>query len=155
MKNRFVVGAALFAALILLGAMTSACATTNEAGSAAETAVNTDAADTQSAPTETKAKPKPKETSGQRNARESAESYLDTAAFSRKSLIQQLKYEGYSKKDAEYAVDAIKVDWNKQAAKSAASYLETSSFSRSALIDQLEYEGFTHSQAVYGVKRAY
>ena len=154
MKNRFVVGAALFAALILLGAMTSACATTNEAGSAAETTV-TEATDTQSATTKTKAKPKPKQTSGQRNARESAESYLETAAFSRKSLIQQLKFEGYSKKDAEYAVDAIKVDWNKQAAKSAASYLETSSFSRSALIDQLEYEGFTHEQAVYGVKKAY
>ena len=79
-----------------------------------------------------------------------------TAALGRaKSLIQQLKYEGYSKKDAEYAVDAIKVNWKQQAVKSAKSYLETSSFSRSSRIEQLEYEGFTHEQAIYGVKKAY
>jgi len=47
------------------------------------------------------------ETSEQQNARESAESYVQTGAFSRKSLIGQLKFEGYSRADAEYAVDAI------------------------------------------------
>jgi hypothetical protein len=53
-----------------------------------------------------------------------------------------LKYEGYSTKDATYAVDAISVDWNQQAAKSPKDYLEFSSFSRSGLIEQLKYEGF-------------
>ena len=95
----------------------------------------------------------PVETVSQENARESAESYLDFSAFSRSGLIDQLKYEGFSKKDAAYAVDAISPDWNKQAVKSAKEYLDYSSFSRSGLIDQLEYEGFTHAQAVYGVSK--
>ena len=38
----------------------------------------------------------PAETAGQENARESAEGYLDYSAFSRKGLIDQLEYEGYS-----------------------------------------------------------
>ena len=36
-----------------------------------------------------------KETSEQQNARETAESYLQTGAFSRKSLIEQLKFEAF------------------------------------------------------------
>jgi colicin import membrane protein len=95
-----------------------------------------------------------RETPAQANARRSAESYLETASFSRKGLIGQLEYEGFSNADATYAVDAIKPDWNEQAAKSAKSYLETSGFSRSGLIDQLMYEGFTEQQAVYGVNKA-
>jgi hypothetical protein len=87
----------------------------------------------------------------QSNARRSAESYLDFAAFSRSGLIDQLAYEGFSRADAEWAVDNLNPDWNQQAAKSAASYLEFSAFSRSGLIDQLLYEGFTQSQAEYGV----
>jgi hypothetical protein len=71
-------------------------------------------------------------------------------SFSRKSLIEQLEYEGFSTKDATYAVDAISPNWNEQAAKSAQSYLETMGFSRSGLIDQLKYEGFNEAQATYG-----
>lgn len=97
----------------------------------------------------------PSESSGQENARESAESYLSTQAFSRSGLIHQLKYEGYSTADATYAVDAITVDWNEQAALSARSYLDTQSFSRAGLQHQLEYEGFTPAQAAYGVSVAY
>ena len=92
-----------------------------------------------------------KETAGQRNARRSAESYLDVSAFSRSGLIKQLEFEGFSMDDATYAVDVVEVDWNEQAAKSAASYLDVSSFSRSGLIKQLEFEGFTREQAEYGV----
>ena len=93
----------------------------------------------------------PSETVSQSNAVESALSYIDYSAFSRKGLIDQLKFEGYSTADATYAVDAIDVDWNEQAAKSAENYLEYSSFSRQGLIDQLVFEGFTQSQAEYGV----
>ena len=93
----------------------------------------------------------PKESVSQENARESAESYLDMSAFSRVGLIKQLKFEGFSQKDAEYGVDAQKADWNKQAAASAESYLEMSSFSRQGLIDQLMFEGFTRPQAEHGV----
>ena len=95
----------------------------------------------------------PAETAGQENARESAEDYLDTSAFSRKGLIDQLEYEGYSTKDATYAVDAVSPNWNEQAAKAAKDYLDSSSFSRSGLIEQLEYEGYTKQQAVYGVNQ--
>lgn len=93
----------------------------------------------------------PTETVSQANAVESALSYIEYSAFSRKGLIDQLKFEDFSTADATYAVDAIDVDWNEQAAKSAASYLEYSSFSRQGLIDQLIFEGFTKSQAEYGV----
>jgi colicin import membrane protein len=95
----------------------------------------------------------PGETVAQENARRSAESYLDTSAFSRIGLIKQLKFEGYSTSDATYAVDAVSPNWNQQAAKSAENYLDTSSFSRSGLIQQLEFEGYTEQQAVYGVNK--
>ena len=93
------------------------------------------------------------ETAGQQNARESAKSYLATGAFSREGLIQQLTFEGYAKKDAVYAVNAIKPNWNQQAAKAARSYLDTSSFSRTGLIEQLMFEGYTRAQAEYGVDK--
>lgn len=95
----------------------------------------------------------PNETAAQENARESAENYLDTSPFSRSGLIKQLKFEGYSKKDAAYGVDAQNADWKKQAAASAENYLDMSSFSRSGLIEQLMFEGFTREQAEYGVKK--
>jgi hypothetical protein len=101
------------------------------------------------------------ETSGQSNARESAEQYLQTGAFSRAGLIKQLSSqygEGYSKADAIYAANHIDVNWNEEAAKAAKSYLDTSAFSRAGLIQQLESaygDGFTHAQAVYGVNAAY
>jgi hypothetical protein len=96
----------------------------------------------------------PKLTASQQNAVETAESYIESGAFSKKGLIDQLKYEKYSTADATFAVEHINVDWNEQAAKSAASYLESSSFSKEGLVDQLKYEGFTESQARYGVRAA-
>lgn len=98
----------------------------------------------------------PKLTVGQAQALGSAESYLDSAAFSRKGLIRQLTtFEGYSVADATYAVDHVKVNWNDQAAKSARSYLEFTHFSRAGLIRQLEtFDKYTHRQAVYGVSKA-
>ena len=73
-------------------------------------------------------------------------------AFSRKGLIKQLKFEGYSETAATTAVDSIQVDWNEQAAKCAANYIEFMSFSRKGLINQLKFEGFTTEQAEYGAK---
>lgn len=90
-------------------------------------------------------------TIGEKNALRSAKAYLNVAAFSRSGLIDQLKYEGYSQSEAEYAVTYCGADWYAQAAKSAEAYLELMAFSRNGLIDQLEYEGFTYEQAVYGV----
>lgn len=89
----------------------------------------------------------------QANAGRSAQSYLDSSYFSRKGLISQLKFEGYSTKAATAAVDSMHINWNGQAEGSAKNYLETQSFSKKGLIAQLEYEGFTHSQAVHGVSK--
>ena len=95
--------------------------------------------------------PAPVASVSQKNARRSAESYLEFSNFSRSGLIHQLKFEGFSEPDATSAVDSLNVDWNEQAAKSAADYLEMSSFSHSGLVHQLEFEGFTPQQAEYGV----
>lgn len=113
----------------------------------------------------TTATPKPTKiapamTASQEQAIGAAEDYLAFSAFSRKGLIEQLSSEygsGFSKADATFAVDHIKVNWNEQAAKAAKNYLETSHFSRAGLIQQLESEygsQFTHKQAVYGVSKA-
>jgi hypothetical protein len=91
------------------------------------------------------------ETASQKNARQKAADYLDYTSFSRKGLIDQLAYEGFTQQDAAYGVDALNVDWNGQAAKKAAEYLDYTSFSRTGLIDQLVYDGFTQAQAKYGV----
>ena len=89
-------------------------------------------------------------TMGEKNAAKKALSYLKYSAFSRSGLIDQLEYEGFTHKEAEYGVAQSGADWNEQAAKKAEQYLKYSSFSRSGLIDQLEYEGFTSRQAEYG-----
>ena len=127
--------------------------------SAAETTTSAESVTETSAPETTKATTaekvteaaKPTETIGQKNAVKKALSYLDFMAFSRKGLIEQLEYEGFSHDEAVYGVDKCGADWNAQAAQKAADYLDFTSFSRDGLIEQLEYEGFTHSEAVYGV----
>ena len=55
-------------------------------------------------------------------AAKSAQSYLDTSAFSRQGLIEQLESEygaGFTHAQAVYGVDAVSPDWNEQAAKAA------------------------------------
>jgi Host cell surface-exposed lipoprotein len=97
---------------------------------------------------------KPTMTRAQEQAIGAAEDYLNSSHFSESGLIDQLKYEGYSAKDAKFAVTHVKVSWNEQAAGAAEDYLNSSHFSRSGLIEQLKYEGYTHKQAVYGVNKA-
>lgn len=92
-------------------------------------------------------------TTAQQNAVGSAQGYLDHTHFSRKGLIEQLVFEGYSRRDATRAVDSLSVNYKDQAAGSARSYLESSHFSRKGLIEQLEYEGYTRAQAEYGVRK--
>ena len=98
---------------------------------------------------------------GQTLAIASAKQYLQLQGFSKKGLIKQLssKYgEGFSKADAEYAVNHITVDWNAQAVRAAKEYLKTQPMSQAALVKQLESpygEQFTHAQAVHGANIAY
>jgi hypothetical protein len=98
--------------------------------------------------------PTPALTRAQENAIEAAESYLSYTAFSRSGLIEQLKFEGYSGADATFAVDAIDVNWKKQAWLKAEDYLDYTSFSHDGLVAQLKFDGFTTAQAEYGVRRA-
>lgn len=90
------------------------------------------------------------ETVSQQNAVQMAKEYLEYTAFSKKGLIEQLEFEGFSNADASYGVAHCGADWNEQAEKCAERYLDNSAYSRKGLIEQLEYEGFTHSQAVHG-----
>ena len=92
-------------------------------------------------------------TVSQENALGSADDYLAYQAFSKKGLIEQLEFEGYSTKDATFAANNVQVNWNEQAAKAAEQYLEFQNFSRSGLIEQLEFEGYTTKQAIYGVNQ--
>jgi hypothetical protein len=103
----------------------------------------------------------PEMTSGQENAVESAESYLEYSGFSREGLIQQLSSdagEGFAKADATFAVNHVDVNWNEEAVESAQDYLDYSSFSSDGLIEQLSSsagEGFTLAQAQYAVDQVY
>lgn len=94
-------------------------------------------------------------TKGDEQALRMAKEYLDCMAFSKSGLIEQLEYEGFSHKEATYAVEHCGANWKKQAVKMAKEYLDCMAFSKSGLIEQLEYEGFTHEEAVYGVSKAY
>jgi hypothetical protein len=151
----------------IIGALSSPDAKTQTAAAATEPAVQTsteikvesgepgDVTPTAADKPKAKVAAKPTMTSGQRNALEKAESYLSHQAFSKKGLIEQLKFEEYSTADARWAVNRVKVSWNKQAVKKAESYLSHQAFSRQGLIEQLRFEGFTQSQAEYGVNAAY
>jgi len=100
-------------------------------------------------------------TAGQREALESAKSYLGFGSFSRAGLIHQLESpygENFSHADAVWGVNHAHANWNAEAVEAAKSYLRLGGFSRANLIHQLESpygERFTHAQAVYGVSVAY
>ena len=86
------------------------------------------------------------------NAKRAAQNYLKFMGFSRKGLIDQLVFEGYSKTISTKAVDSLKVNWNSQAVKVAKNYIKLMAFSRKGLIDQLKFDGFSSSQAAAGAK---
>ena len=89
------------------------------------------------------------ETVSQKNAVRAAKNYIDMLGFSRKGLIEQLEFDGYSNEDATYAADNITVDWKEEAVESAENYLKAMAFSRSGLIEQLEFDGYTTEEATY------
>ena len=92
----------------------------------------------------------PSLTVAQENAKGTAQDYLDMSGFSKKGLVDQLKFEGYKAKDIDAALATMKVNWNNEAAESAKSYVEMSHFSRRSLIEQLKFEGYTSKQAAHG-----
>jgi hypothetical protein len=102
--------------------------------------------------------PAPRMTASQREALESAQSYVDLSGFSKRGLLKQLTSsygEGFGKSDAQYAVDHVKVDWNAEAVEAGQGYLDLGGFSRNGLIKQLtsDYgDQFTRAQATRAVE---
>src|SRR3954451_4085472 len=96
--------ALIVAGLAVVTLSVSACASVEQPDSVSNKGTSTKTAHTKLASEKSKKKEKPAMTSGQKNALESAESYLDGQAFSKRGLIQQLKFEDYSKADAKFAV---------------------------------------------------
>ena len=93
------------------------------------------------------------ETTSQANAKRMANQYIRLMPFSRKGLIDQLIFEGFSTSDAAYGVDSAGTNWRNQAVKMAANYLELMAFSKQGLIDQLVFEGFSQADATYGAEQ--
>ena len=89
------------------------------------------------------------------NAIESAEAYSNVFAYSKKELIEQLKYEGFSEDIAECAVKSINANWKENCVRSAYSYLDLSPFSKEELIHQLDYDGFTAEEIDYAMNQIY
>lgn len=89
------------------------------------------------------------ETFSQTQAVGKAEQYLKYMYFSKKGLIEQLEYEGFSTSDAEYAVNQLNVDWKEQAVGKGKEYLKNFSFSREKFIDQLLFEGFSYAESTF------
>lgn len=89
------------------------------------------------------------------NAIESAEAYSNVFAYSKKELIEQLKYEGFSEDIAECAAKSINANWKENCVRSAYSYLEIISYSKKELIEQLDYVGFTPEEIDYAINQIY
>ena len=89
------------------------------------------------------------------NAIESAEAYSNIFAYSKKGLIENLKYEGFSEEIAECAAKSINANWKENCVRSAHSYLEIISYSKEELIHQLDYDGFTAEEIDYAMNQIY
>lgn len=111
-------------------------------------------------PTTTTAPPAPALTQQQQSAKQEAQQYLSTAAFSQAGLIAQLDSPdggGYSVNDATVAVDSLTVDWNSEAVQAAKQYMQLEPMSCSDLIQQLDSpdgDQYTVAQATYGAQQA-
>lgn len=96
-------------------------------------------------------------TTGQKNALKKAESYSNTMHMSKNGIYKQLTSEygeGFTKEEAQYAIDNMKADWKANALAKAKSYQESMGMSKSAIYKQLtsEYgEGFTAEEAQYAI----
>lgn len=100
-------------------------------------------------------------TLSQQNAYRQAKNYVETFAFSRAGLLDQLtsEYGGqFPVEDAEFGVARLEaeggVDWLAEAVEAAQNYQETFAMSRQGLIDQLTSEygsQFTVEQATHAV----
>lgn len=101
----------------------------------------------------------PPMTTAQQQAVDAAESYLSEGqGFSEQGLLDQLTSSagnGFSKSDAEFAINYLHPNWDQQAVDGAKSYLsEGQGFSEQGLLQQLTSSagsGFTEAQAEYAI----
>ncbi|MCW2833557.1 MAG: hypothetical protein JWN68_1510 [Nocardioides sp.] len=99
--------------------------------------------------------------SGQENALQAGQNYIDIMPFSKAGLIQQLSSsagDGYSKADATFAANNVDVDWNAEAVEAAELYQDTMPMSKDGLVQQLSSpagDEFTKEQAVQAVNKVY
>jgi hypothetical protein len=132
---------------------------TGAAGSAASPSAAVSSAAASSAPSTPAAPASPSMTGSQQQAVDSAEGYLsDGQGFSKQGLLSQLTStagDGFSKSDAEFAIEYLNPDWDAQAVDSAEGYLGGGQgFSEQGLLQQLTStagEGFTEAQADYAI----
>ena len=96
-------------------------------------------------------------TMGQKNALAKAKSYSENMHMSKSKIYNQLTSEygeGFSKEEAQYAIDNLVADYKANALAKAKSYQENMHMSKSKIYDQLtsEYgEGFTAEEAQYAI----
>ena len=91
-------------------------------------------------------------TENQQKALDKANEYVDTLPLSRKGLIKQLEYDGYTTDVATYAADNCSANWNKEAKEMAEQYMDSTTYTYKDMVQQLETEGFTKDQAKFGAK---
>lgn len=91
-------------------------------------------------------------TENQQKALDKANEYVDTLPLSRKGLIKQLEYDGYTTDVATYAADNCNANWNKEAKEMAEQYMDSTTYTYKDMVQQLETEGFTKEQAKFGAK---
>ncbi|MBA2796599.1 phage super infection exclusion [Streptococcus pseudoporcinus] len=148
MKRLSSLGVILLSATLLV-----ACSSNSSSSSGAKEDVKTVQS---SKPSEVK-KEEPKVPMEHKNALKSAENYIATMPFSKARLYDQLTSDAGSKfpaDAAQYAIDNIKVDWNKQALKSAKNYMKISPMSTEQLREQLTSEAgekYTPEEAQYAI----
>ena len=89
-----------------------------------------------------------------KSAVRSAQSYSDAMNMSKSAIQGQLQgFDKFPEEAAIFAVEHIKVDWNKNALGSAESYRKALSMSKEAIEEQLlNYDNFTPEQVHYAIE---
>lgn len=86
-----------------------------------------------------------------KKASSKANEFMPWIATSKKGLVGQLKYNGFTTEEAECGVNLNDFDWNDQAKRCGKSYLRSGTFSQKTLASQLKHEGFTPDQIEYAI----
>lgn len=96
-----------------------------------------------------------KPTKSEENALMKAEVYSTTLNMSKQGIYDQLisSVEGFSRKEAQYAIDNIEANWNENALQKARRYQNNMKMSKQAIYNQLtsSFEGFTKKEAQYAI----